>query len=47
MHRYVCFYNQHLPQSVLQSRPPLQAIKDWHKPELFKKNPDYLIGCDN
>jgi len=26
----------------------LQAMKDWHKlkPELFKKNPYYLTGCD-
>jgi hypothetical protein len=49
MHRYVLLYNQHLPQSVLQSRTPLQAMKDWHKlkPELFKKNPYYLTGCDN
>jgi len=27
----------------------LQAMKDWHKlkPELFKKQPYYLPGCDN
>jgi len=26
----------------------LQAMKDWHKlkPELFKKQPYYLPGCD-
>jgi hypothetical protein len=49
MHRYVLLYNQQLPQSVLQSRTPLQAMKDWHKlkTELFKKNPYYLTGCDN
>jgi hypothetical protein len=48
MHRYVLLNNQQLPQSVLQSRTPLQAMKDWHKlkPELFKKNPYYLTGCD-
>jgi transposase InsO family protein len=48
MHRYVLLYNQQLPQSVLQSRTPLQAMKDWHKlkPELFKKNPYYLTGGD-
>jgi hypothetical protein len=48
MHRYVLLYNQQLPQSVLQSRTPLQAMKDWHKlkPELFKKKPCYLTGCD-
>jgi hypothetical protein len=48
MHRYVLLYNQQLPQSVLQSRTPLQAMKDWHKlkPELFKINPYDLTGCD-
>jgi hypothetical protein len=48
MHRYLLLYNQHLPQSVLQSRTPLQAMKDRNKlkPELFKKNPYYLTGCD-
>jgi hypothetical protein len=32
----------------LGSKPPLQAMKDWHKlrPELFKKQPYYLPGCD-
>jgi len=27
----------------------LQAMKDWHnlKPELFKKQPHYLPGCDS
>ena len=41
LHRYVLLYNQQLPQSVLHSRTPLQAMKDWHKlkPELFKKKP--------
>jgi hypothetical protein len=49
MHRYVLLYNQHLPQSVLQSRTPLQAMKDRNKlkPELFKKNLYYLTGCEN
>jgi transposase InsO family protein len=49
MRRYVLLYNQHFPQSALQSRAPLQAMKDWHKlkPELFKKNPYYPTGCDN
>jgi transposase InsO family protein len=31
LHRYVLLYNQQLPQSVLHSRTPLQAMKDWHK----------------
>ena len=49
LHRYVWLYNQQLPQSALGSRSPLQAMKDWHKlkPELFKKRPYYLPGCDS
>jgi transposase InsO family protein len=49
LHRYVWLYNQQLPQSALGSKTPLQAIKEWHKlkPELFKKKPYYLPGCDS
>ena len=48
LHRYVWLYNQQLHQSALGSKAPLQAMKDWHKlkPELFKKQPYYLPGCD-
>ena len=48
LHRYVWLYNQQLPQSALGSKSPLQAMKDWHKlkPDLFKKQPYYLPGCD-
>ncbi len=48
LHRYVLLYNQQL-QSALGSKTPLQAMKDWHilKPELFKKQPYYLTGCDS
>ncbi len=48
LHRYVWLYNQQLPQSVLGSKTPLQAMKDWHKlkPVLFKKQPYYRPGCD-
>ena len=48
LHRYVWLYNQKLPQSALGSKTPLQAMKDWHKlkPELFRKRPYYLPGCD-
>ena len=47
--RYVWLYKQQLPQSVLGSRTPLQAMKNWHKlkPELFKKSPYQLPGRDN
>ena len=46
--RYVALYNQQLPQSALGSKTPLQAMKDWHKlkPDLFKKQPYHLPGCD-
>jgi transposase InsO family protein len=49
LHRYVWLYNQQLPQSALGSKSPLQAMKDWHKlkPDLFKKQPYYLPGCDS
>jgi hypothetical protein len=48
LHRYVWLYNHQLPQSALGSKTPLQAMKTWHKlkPELFKKQPYYLTGCD-
>jgi len=48
LQRYVWLYNHQLPQSALGSKTPLQAMKTWHKlkPELFKKQPYYLTGCD-
>jgi len=47
--RCVWRQNQQLPQSMLNSRTPLQAMKDWYnlKPALFKKQPYYLPGCDS
>ena len=47
--RYVHLYNTQLPQSALRSRTPMQVMKDWHtqKPELFKKQPYLLTGCDS
>ena len=49
LHHYELLYNQQLPQSAFGSKAPLQAMKDWQrvKPELFKKQPYYLTGCDN
>jgi hypothetical protein len=49
LHRYVRLYNQQLPQSALGSKSPLQAMKGWHKlkPQLFRKQPYYLPGCDS
>jgi hypothetical protein len=39
LHRYVWLYNHQLPQSVLGSKTPLQAIKHWHKlkPDLIQE----------
>ncbi len=34
LHRYVLFYNQELPQSVLSSKTALQSMKDWFKVKL-------------
>jgi transposase InsO family protein len=46
--RYVALYNTQLPQSVLGSRTPIQAMKEWHKshPHLFVKPPRNLPGRD-
>jgi hypothetical protein len=48
LHRYVWRYDQQLPQSALGNKAPLRAMKEGHKlrPELFKKQPYYLPGCD-
>ena len=47
--RYVTLYNQQLPQSALQSKTPMQTMKQWHQthPELFNKRPYDRPGCDN
>jgi hypothetical protein len=41
--------NRNPQENLQQSRSPLQAMKNWCKlkPELFKKQPYYLAGCDN
>ena len=46
--RYVALYNHQLPQSALQSKTPIQAMKQWHQthPELFSKRPSDRPGCD-
>jgi transposase InsO family protein len=48
LHRYVWLYNHQLPQSAIGSKTPLQTMKHWYKisPEMFKKQPYYLTGCD-
>jgi len=46
--RYVHLYNTQLPQSGLKARTPILEMKLWYsrKPELFRKRPYYLTGCD-
>ncbi|WP_370678850.1 IS481 family transposase [Comamonas sp. GB3 AK4-5] len=46
--RYVALYNHQLPQSALQSKTPMQAMKTWHQthPDLFNKRPYDRPGCD-
>jgi hypothetical protein len=46
--RCVALYNTLLPQSVLGSRTPAQAMKVWHKSHtrLFVKSPRNLPGRD-
>jgi hypothetical protein len=48
LHCYVWLYNYQLPQFALRRKTPLQTMKHWYKisPELFKKQPYYLAGCD-
>jgi hypothetical protein len=47
--RYVELYNHQLPQSALQSRTPIQAMKQWYEshPELFNKRPYNRPGRDS
>jgi hypothetical protein len=49
LQRYVWLYNHQLPQSAIGSKTPLQTMKHWYKinPEMFKKQPYYLTGCDS
>ena len=46
--RYVVLYNHELPQSVLQSKTPMQVMWEWYrlKPDLFHKRPYDRRGCD-
>jgi len=46
--RYVALYNHQLPQSALNSKTPMQSMKDWYKsnPMLFNKRPYDRAGCD-
>ena len=39
LHRYVALYNHQLPQSALEYKTPIQAMKEW-----FKSAPSGSIG---
>ncbi|MBC7216062.1 MAG: IS481 family transposase, partial [Burkholderiaceae bacterium] len=42
-------YNHHLPQSALQSKTPMQAIRGWYDshPHLFHRRPYDRPGLDS
>lgn len=46
--RYMVLYGRPLPQSALESKMPLQAMKAWYQthPQLFHKRPYDRPGCD-
>jgi len=46
--RYVQLYNHHLPQSALQSKTPMQAMRGWYDsyPHLFHRRPYDRPGLD-
>ena len=48
LYRYVKLYNQHLPQSVLGCKTPVETMKNWYQsnPELFHRKPINRAGCD-
>ncbi|SFG14461.1 Integrase core domain-containing protein [Palleronia marisminoris] len=47
--RYVRLFNGQLPQSVLNGKMPIHALKDWQrrKAEIFKNPPYNYKGCDS
>ena len=46
--RYAWLYNHHLPQTALDARTPMQAMKDWYRrrSDLFQKRPHNHPGYD-
>ncbi|MDR3324093.1 MAG: integrase core domain-containing protein, partial [Zoogloeaceae bacterium] len=48
--RYAMLYNEHLPQTALKSKTPMDTLKTWFAshPHLFRNEPvSNLPGCDN
>jgi hypothetical protein len=48
LHALCGLYNHQLPQSALNSKTPMQAMKQWYQthPHLFNKRPYDRPGCD-
>ncbi|WP_428003790.1 IS481 family transposase [Acidovorax sp.] len=48
LQRYVALYNHQLPQSALDSKTPMQVMKQWYqeRPDLFHKRPYDRPGYD-
>jgi transposase InsO family protein len=46
--RYAWLYNHHINQKALGHKPPISAMKEWHRerPELFQKKPVNRPGPD-
>ena len=49
LQRCVALYDHQLPQSALDSKTPMQAMKEWYeeRPDLFLKRPYDRPGCDS
>ena len=49
LQRCVALYNHQLPQPALDSKTPMQAMKEWYeeRPDLFLKRPYDRPGCDS
>jgi len=48
LHNYLKLYNHHIPQRAIDSKTPIQALKEWQrqKPELFVKRVYEQTGLD-
>ena len=46
---YLRLYNHHIPQRALDTKTPVQALKEWQqkRPELFVKHVYDQTGLDN
>ena len=49
LYNYLKLYNHHIPQRAIESKTPIQALKEWQrqKPDLFIKPVYEQAGLDN